>query len=154
VSGDISCLIGEPRANGNLCHKEAVSARRAALEILTRDNAPVDWANAQSGLGICLLNLSNYGNETGLLPEAAQAFEASKLVFTRETLPVQWAFAENNIGDVHWSLASRGGGKPEHEKAVAQFESAKKAFSEAGYFPVISIVDQKIALIKEALAKQ
>jgi len=134
--------------------KEAVSARRAALEILTRDNAPVDWANAQSGLGICLLNLSNYGNETGLLPEAAQAFEASKLVFTRETLPVQWAFAENNIGDVHWSLASRGGGKPEYEKAIAQFESAKKAFSEAGYFPVISIVDQKIALIKEALAKQ
>ena len=99
---------------------------------------------------MCLLNLSNFGNEPDLLPEAMAAFEASKQVFTRETLPVQWAFAENNIGDVHWSLATRGGGKAEFEKAIARFESAKQAFTETGYFPVIPIVDQKIALIKEA----
>ena len=74
--------------------------------MLTRDNAPIDWANAQSGLGMCLLNLSNFGNQPDLLPEAMAAFEASKQVFTRETLPLQWAFAENNIGDVHWSRAT------------------------------------------------
>jgi hypothetical protein len=83
-----------------------------------------------------------------------KAFEASKQVFTRDAIPLQWAFAENNIGDVHWSLASRGGGNAEYTKAIERFESAKKAFTETGYFPVIPIVDQKIALIKEAMAKQ
>lgn len=133
--------------------KEAIAARRAALQVLTRDNAPTDWANAQSGLGTCMLNLANFDNQANLLPEALAAFEASKEVFTRETLPIQWAFAENNIGDVHWSLASRGGGKAEYEKAIARFEGAKQAFIENGYFPAIPLLDKKIALIGEAMAK-
>ena len=84
---------------------------------------------------------------------ALKAFEASMQVFTKEAQPIQWAFAENNIGDVHWSLATRGGGKAEFEEAIARFESAKKTFTEIGYAPVISILDQKIALIKEAMTK-
>lgn len=134
--------------------KASIEARRSALEVLTKDNSAMDWANAQSGLGMSLLNISNFDNQPALLPEAMKAFEASKEVFTRETLPLQWAFAENNIGDVHWSMATGGGGKAEYEKAIERFESAKKAFTETGYFPVITIVDQKIALLKEAMAKQ
>jgi uncharacterized caspase-like protein len=133
--------------------KAAIAARRASLEVLTKDNAPTDWANSESGLGICLLNLSNFVNDASLLKQALAAFEASKEVFTRETLPAQWAFAENNIGDVHWSLATRGGGKADFEEAIARFESAKEAFVEIGYLPVIPIVDKKIALIKDMLAK-
>lgn len=133
--------------------QRSIDARRAALEVLTPENSSMDWANAQSGLGISLLNVSNFANRPELLPEAMKAFEASKQVFTRETLPIQWAFAENNIGDVHWSLATRGGGKPEFEAAVERFESAKQAFTENGYLPVISILDQKVALIREAMAK-
>jgi uncharacterized caspase-like protein len=132
--------------------QRSIEARRLALEVLTRDNAPIDWANTQSGLGISLLNVSTFGNRPELLPGAMKAFESSKEVFTRETLPIQWAFAENNIGDVHWSLATRGG-KAEYEQALARFESAKKAFTESGYFAVIPILDQKVALIKEAMAK-
>lgn len=133
--------------------KASIEARRGALQVLTRDNAPTDWANAQSGLGMCLLNLSNFDNKPELLPEALKAFEASMEVFTKEALPIQWAFAENNIGDVHWSLATRGGGKTEFELAITRFESAKQAFTAIGYVPVITILDQKIALIKEAMAK-
>jgi hypothetical protein len=101
-----------------------------------------------------LLNVSNFDNQPALLAEAMKAFEASMEVFTREPLPVQWAFAENNIGDVHWSMAMHGGGKPEYEKAVERYESAKKAFTENGVFPVISILDNKIELIKQDMAKQ
>ena len=122
--------------------------------MLTRDNAPIDWANANSGLGTCLLNVSNFTNDASLLPEAMAAFEATKLVFTRETLPLQWAFAENNIGDVHWSLATRGGGRPDYEKALELFESAKDGFKQAGYLPLVDLTDKKIDLIKQTLAKQ
>ena len=132
---------------------DAVAARRAALEVLTRDNAPIDWATAQNGLGTCLLNLSNFNNEAGLLPEAKAAFEAATEIFTRDSQPLQWAFAVNNIGDVHWSLASRGGGRPDYEKAIELYESAKEGFEQAGYQPLITLTDKKIDLIKQALAK-
>ena len=132
----------------------SVEARRAGLEILTRENSPVEWATAQNGLGTCLLNLSTFDRKPEYLPEAKAAFEAAKLVFTREAQPLQWAFAENNIGDVHWALATSGGGKPEFEKALVLFESAKKAFDEAGYAPVIALIDQKIALVNKSLAQK
>jgi uncharacterized caspase-like protein len=133
--------------------REAIAARRAALEVLTRDTAPIEWATAQNGLGTCLLNLATFTNDGAPLPAALAAFEAATEVFTRDSQPLQWAFAINNIGDVHWSLAARGGGTAEYEAAIAQFETAKQGFQEAGYLPPVALLDQKIALIQQAMAK-
>ena len=115
---------------------------------------PTDWATAQNGLGMCLLNVSNFASEAALLPQAKAAFEAATEVFTRENLPLQWAFAENNIGDVHWSLASRGGGKPDYEKAIELYEIAKEGFTEAGYLAPIALTDKKVDLVRQAMAKK
>jgi uncharacterized caspase-like protein len=133
--------------------KASVSARRAALEVLTVDNAPAEWATAQNGLGMSLLNLSTREQNPALLPEARTAFEASTQVFTRETQPMQWAFAQNNIGDVHWALAAQGGGAAEYRQALDRFDAAKAAFAEVGYAPLIELVDKKIDLVKQNLAK-
>jgi hypothetical protein len=55
----------------------------------------------------------------------------------------------------HPLVAGRpGGGKAEYRNAIDRFESANKAFTENGYLPVITIVDQKIALVKEAMTKK
>jgi hypothetical protein len=121
--------------------------------VLTRDTAPIEWATAQNGLGTCLLNLATFTNDGAPLPAALAAFEAATEVFTRDSQPLQWAFAVNNIGDVHWSLAARGGGTAEYEAAITQFETAKQGFQEAGYLPPVALLDQKIALIQQAMAK-
>jgi tetratricopeptide (TPR) repeat protein len=119
--------------------------------VLTKDSAPIDWANAQNGLGTCLLNLSNFEQDAKYLPEAKAAFEATLLVFTKDYQPVQWAFAVNNVGDVHWSMGARGGGKPDFEKALANFEVARAYFDSAGYPQIVSLMDDKIKLIKDGL---
>jgi uncharacterized caspase-like protein len=131
----------------------SVAARRAALEVLTPQNAAVDWANAQNGLGTSLLNLATREQNPIFLPEAKAAFEATTQVFTREAQPLQWAFAINNIGDVHWSLAAQGGGADDYRQALSMFEQAKEGFAQAGYAPLITLVDQKIELVKASLAK-
>ncbi len=133
-------------------HK-AVEAQRAALTVLTRENAPIDWANAQNGLGTCLLNLSNFEQDAKYLPEAKAAFEATLEVFTKDYQPAQWAFAVNNVGDVHWSMGARGGGRKDFEIALTKFEEAHAYFSEAGFAPVASLMEDKIKLIKDNLAK-
>ena len=74
-------------------------------------------------------------------------------VHARDAQPLQWAFAQNNLGDVHWSMP-RGGGKADYEKAIELFESAKAGFTQAGYLPLIGLTDKKIALVKQALAKE
>ncbi|MGE0501865.1 MAG: caspase family protein [Rhizobiaceae bacterium] len=130
----------------------AIEAQRASLEVLTRENAPIEWANAQNSLGTCLLNLSNRESDAKYLAESRAAFEATTEIFTRDFQPMQWAFAINNIGDVHWSLGARTGERAEFEQALARFEEAKAVFVETGYAPVITLIDQKIDLIKQSLA--
>jgi len=130
---------------------QAVEARRAALTVLTRESAPIDWANAQNGLGTCLLNLSNFEQDGKYLPEAKAAFEATLQVFTEDYQPVQWAFAVNNVGDVHWSMGTRGGGKPDFDKALENFEIARAYFDSAGYVQIVSLMDDKIKLIKDGM---
>jgi uncharacterized caspase-like protein len=129
----------------------SVAARRAALEVLTADNAPVEWATAQNGLGMSLLNLSTREQNPAFLQDAKAAFEASTQVFTRETQPMQWAFAQNNIGDVHWALGAQARSEAEYRQALVMFEQAKEAFQQAGYAPLIELIDKKIALVREHL---
>ena len=133
--------------------RESIALRRAALEVLTPENAPVDWANAQNGLGVSLLNLSTREQNTTHLAEAANAFEESTKIFTRAAKPVQWAFAQNNIGDVHWGLASGGGGVAQYRLANERFEMAKAVFVEAGFQSAVPLLDNKMQMITEAIAK-
>lgn len=131
---------------------ESIAARRAALEVLTFENTPVDWANAQNGLGMALLNLGTRQNSGEHLEDAGAAFEASLRVFSREAQPLQWAFGQNNLGDIHWNRGVLGGGNADYAKAIAYFESAKEGFTESGFVPPIAITDQKIELIRQAMA--
>ena len=133
---------------------ESIAARRAALEVLTIETAPVDWANAQNGIGMSLLNLGNLERTDKYLDDAEAAFTATLKVFTRESQPMQWAFEQNNLGDIHWNRASYGGGKAEYQKAIEFFENAKQGFTEAGYTMPIPLTDQKIDLVKKQMAKK
>ncbi len=148
--GDALQYLGATEEKTDSLHA-AVMARRAALEVLTIENAAVDWANAQNGLGVCLLNLATREQNSVYLPEAKAAFEATTKVFTREAQPVQWAFALNNIGDVHWSLAAQGGGEKDYRQALTLFEQAREGFAQAGYAPLLTLIDQKINLVKANL---
>ncbi|MCB1343165.1 MAG: hypothetical protein KDK24_19270 [Pseudooceanicola sp.] len=79
---------------------EAVTAYRAALEVYTRAEHPVDWAGTQNNLGNAL---QNQGTRTagmegaGLLAEAVTAYLAALEVYTRAEHPVQWAMTQNNL---------------------------------------------------------
>src|SRR5690606_34788648 len=130
-----------------------VEMRRAALEVLSLEGAPLEWANAQNGLGTSLLNLSTREQTGERLPEARAAFEATLKVFTRETQPMQWAFAQNNIGDVHWNMASMGAGEAEFRKALDQFELAKSVFVSFGAAGIVELMDNKIGVVNNQIAR-
>jgi len=121
--------------------------------VLTAETAPVDWANAESGIGTTLLNLGNLERTGKYLDEAEAAFTATLKVFTRESLPLQWAGQQNNLGDVYWNRGTYGGGKADFQKAIAFFENAKQGYTEGGVTMAIPLTDKKIDLVKKQMAK-
>ena len=77
ISARRAAVAGELTRSRPRTSMQSVQARRAALEVLTRDNAPIEWANAQNGIGTAC-STSAISSTTGTLrPRRKAAFEAS-----------------------------------------------------------------------------
>jgi tetratricopeptide (TPR) repeat protein len=89
---------GDLRANRHY----AGACYRAALEVYTRQSAPIAWALMQNALGDALkreADLLAGAEQAALLAQAVAAHRAALEVFSRNTLPAGWALAQNNLGN-------------------------------------------------------
>ena len=75
---------------------EAVEAHGAALQELTRDRVPLEWAMTQNNLGLVLASLGGRERDTTLLEEAVAAFRGALEERPRERVPLDWALTQNN----------------------------------------------------------
>jgi tetratricopeptide (TPR) repeat protein len=100
--------------------EEAVATYRAALAERVREQAPLDWADAQNRLGNALVKLGDREIGTAHLEEAVPAYLAALSERTHERFPLDWAATEANLGVV---LAMLG----EREIGTARLEDAVKA---------------------------
>ena len=97
---------------------------RLVLQEVTRKQAPLDWAAAQSDLGNALLTLGEREGRTALLREAVGAYRAALEVRVRRTLPWEWALTQNNLGNAFLSLGRQ-------ERSVAKLAEAMAAYRAA-----------------------
>jgi hypothetical protein len=67
------CRLDE---SGTARLEEAVTAYHAALEELTRDRVPLDWATTQNNLAVALYRLGEQESGTARLEEAVTAYWA------------------------------------------------------------------------------
>ena len=86
------------RESGLVRLEHAVSAYRAALEEMTRDRAPLDWAEIQHELGDALFKLHDrrttdvfFTDKATYLEEAIAAYCSALEERTPEQTPFQWA---------------------------------------------------------------
>ena len=103
---------------------EAVKAYYAALEELTRERAPLQWAMTQTNLGNALIALGELEGGTARLEEAVKAYYAVLEIFKREQAPLLWAMAQSNLGVALEALGER-------ESGTARLEDAVKAYNAA-----------------------
>ncbi|MEM6760838.1 MAG: helix-turn-helix domain-containing protein [Pseudomonadota bacterium] len=109
---------------------EAVEAYRAALEVRTRDQMPVQWATTQNNLGVTLQGQGERmdGPEAQrLLGEAIAAYRAALEVRTRDQMSVQWATTQNNLGTALQEQVERAEGAEAQRllgEAIAAYRAA------------------------------
>ncbi len=120
--------LGE-RESGSARLQEAVTAYRAALEEMTRDRVPLDWATTQNNLGLALSRLGERESGTARLEEAVLAYRSALEEFSRDRVPLQWAMTENNLGIALRRLGERESGTARLEEAVEAFRAALEEYS-------------------------
>ncbi len=127
-AADQLSVFGQRYGSGAL--DASVAAYRAALEVRTRDELPVDWATTQNNLGNALKTQGErLGGQAGieLLADAVSAYRAALEVHARAELPVQWATTRNNLGNALQTQGARLGGQPGIEllgEAVSAYRAA------------------------------
>jgi len=135
--GDPASVIREAGRNGpvsldgfsnqSIAELEAeVAARHRALQGLTRDREPLQWAQAQFDLGNALSALGLREIGTAHLEEAVAAYREGLKEGTRDRVPIDWAATENNLGRSLIFLSMRESGTVQLEEAVAAFREALK----------------------------
>jgi len=97
---------------------------RLALEELTRERVPLQWATTQQNLGNALRTLGERESGTARLEEAVAANRLALAEWTRERVPLQWAMTQNNLGNALWALGERESGTARLEEAVAAYRLA------------------------------
>jgi tetratricopeptide (TPR) repeat protein len=104
---------------------EAAALYRAIVAAVPRERSPLDWAEAQMGLGSTLLTLDERvetpaGNAP--LAEAFTALEAASSVYDREQTPAEWSQARIALGNAHLAIGEREQDLTRLYDAVACFE--------------------------------
>jgi tetratricopeptide (TPR) repeat protein len=110
------------RGTGTARLEEAVSAFRLALQELTRERVPLQWAEAQMNLGNALARLGEREATTARLEEAVSSFRLALLEWTRERVPLQWAQTQMSLGVALSVLGERETGTARLVEAVTAWD--------------------------------
>ena len=121
--GNALLRLGE-RESGTAKLEEAVASYRTALEELSRERVPLDWAKAQNRIGVALQTLGERESGMTRLEAAVAAFRTGLAELRRERVPLDWAKMQNNLGGALLSLGERESGTDKLEEAVATFRGA------------------------------
>lgn len=106
----------------------AIAEYRGVLTHWTRETAPLDWAQAQTGLASALRMSGQRHNDDKRLEEALSTYGAALEEFTRENAPLNWARTKNSIGSTLRAL-----GEERHDAALLEqaIEAHRAALLEA-----------------------
>jgi hypothetical protein len=84
--------------------RDSIDCYSAALQVLTKEESPLEWAMVQHNLGVAYFVL-NRGNRGEHLRFAIQCFSESLYVYDVTEFPLDWALAIANISLIQWSAA-------------------------------------------------
>jgi tetratricopeptide (TPR) repeat protein len=123
--GNALAILGERESSTDKL-EQAVSAFREALNWLTRDRAPLDWAVTQNNLGNALQALGERESGTEKLEQSVAAYREALKERTRERGPFDWAETQNNLGTALQRLGQRQSGTENLEQAITAYREALK----------------------------
>jgi hypothetical protein len=102
----------------------AIDEYRSVLTLWTRQRAPLDWAQAQTGLASALRASGQRHKDDKLLEEALSTYNEALEEFTRAKAPLNWARTKNSIGSTLRALGEQRQDPTLLEQAIAAHREA------------------------------
>lgn len=109
----------------------SAQAYQRALQVLTREESPQEWALLQRNLGGILQALAERANDRDILGKAVEAFRAALSGLTRAEFPREWAAAQNRLGLALYKLDTTAseGDVEMLKRALTAFQAALQVYT-------------------------
>lgn len=114
-------------------YQVAVQTFRAALEQLSREDNPVEWALTQKHLGASLQAIAERNDDEDSLHLAVDALKAALGIFRIDSHSLQWASTQNRLGQVLYKLDLKTGVSETLKESLAAFQAALKVYNRNEY---------------------
>ena len=126
--GNALAVMASLRGTAKL-YQAAAKTYRSALEFLSRQETPLDWAYTQKHLGAVLQALSDRRAGTKIIDAAIDAFTSALKVFTKLDHPREWAATQNRLGLVLYKFHMRTGDSEALKHSLSAFQAALQIYS-------------------------
>ncbi len=113
----------------------AVAAYEEALDLTSKEKAPLDWGKVENRIGQAQQTLGARLGDVAILKASIASFTTALTAQTKAASPDDWAMAENNLGNVLYSLGFATNDQAVLQQSVDAFDQAATVFT-ADYNPV------------------
>jgi len=128
--GNAASTVGALHGSLEL-YQVAAQAYQSALENISKDDHPIEWATAQRNLGVALQALAEPSDNADTLSAAADAYRAALGPLTKALFPREWAIIQNRLGLMLYKLNRKTGDTELVKHALSAFQAALQVFPRA-----------------------
>lgn len=146
-------LIDYRRAleTGDEAHfKSALACCQAAIQVYTRAEFPLKWAEIVSALSQALQVYGDHLGSVAALERAVELCAATLEVRSEDTQPLLWAASQNNLGSALFLLAKRKGGLELFQASAEAFRNALAVYQINGQSRLAGVTEKNLARAADA----
>ncbi len=121
--GNVLAALAQNRKDESL-YGQSIASFESALELLSQDTAPSEWAETQANLGTALQSLGRQNADTKLLNKAVDAYTAALLVYSKTETPGKWLLVMHQLGTALHSFGLLLKGNRTLNKSVVAYKNA------------------------------
>ncbi len=121
--GNVQAALAQVRADASL-YRQSIASFEKALELVSQDAAPSEWAETQANLGTAQQALGRQEANAKLLNNAVDAYTAALLVYSRTETPDKWLLVMHQLGAALHAYGLLLKGNRTLNKAVVAYKNA------------------------------
>lgn len=95
--GNVLAALAQIRRDADL-YGQSIASFEKALELVSQDATPSEWAGTQANLGTALQALGRQEADAKSLNKAVDAYTAALLVYSRKETPEKWLLVMHQLG--------------------------------------------------------
>ena len=121
--GNLLAALAQNRKDSDL-YRQSIAAFTNALELVSQETSPLDWAVTQANLGTALQALGRQEADAKLLNQAVDAYTAALLVYSKNDTPEEWLMVMHQLGATFHSYGALLKGNRTFQKSVVSYKNA------------------------------